>query len=130
MGNLTGLHFAAMSDQGEVITFLLEKRADPTLTTPKGARAIHLAVVCGNINALRSLHLALGHDILNSQSDDGRTPLHEAADAGNGPMVRYLLAHGANRDAKDKEGFTALALAEREKNDEVLKVFEDVELLT
>jgi ankyrin repeat protein len=40
--------------------------------------------------------------------NEGRTPLHAAAEGGKVKVVRVLLEHGANVDAVDNEGRTSL----------------------
>jgi len=42
---------------------------------------------------------------------DGRPPLHYAADYGQGDVIEYLLSKGANVNAKDKHGISALLAA-------------------
>jgi len=47
---------------------------------------------------------------VNATSEAGQTALHIAAQASDG-IVKYLSEHGANLDAKDKQGRTALDVA-------------------
>ncbi|KAJ9594080.1 hypothetical protein L9F63_014492 [Diploptera punctata] len=42
---------------------------------------------------------------------DGRPPLHYAADYGQGDVIQYLLSKGADVNAKDKHGISALLAA-------------------
>ncbi|XP_069684698.1 myotrophin [Periplaneta americana] len=42
---------------------------------------------------------------------NGRPPLHYAADYGQGDVIQYLLSKGANVNAKDKHGISALLAA-------------------
>merc|ERR1711862_126943 len=50
---------------------------------------------------------------INSQNDDGYTPLHHAAWASNTEMVRLLLSYGAKVDIRDQWGQSALDIAKR-----------------
>jgi ankyrin repeat protein len=43
-----------------------------------------------------------------SRADDGSTPLHCASDGVHVGLARFLVEHGANVPAQDKQGFTAL----------------------
>jgi ankyrin repeat protein len=46
-----------------------------------------------------------------SASQDTRAPLHWAASVGALDVTRFLLDHGANADAGDGSGWTALHIA-------------------
>jgi len=56
------------------------------------------------------LFLDAGADV-NQSTTSGDTPLHAAAARDGGQIVRYLVSRGANLDAKDKSGRTALDVA-------------------
>jgi ankyrin repeat protein len=56
------------------------------------------------------LFLDAGADV-NQSTTAGETPLHAAAARDGGQIVRYLVSRGANLDAKDKSGRTALDVA-------------------
>jgi len=61
------------------------------------------------VKFLVELGVDSGVDI-NAANDSGQTALHIAAQASDG-IVKYLAEHGANLDAKDKQGRTALDVA-------------------
>jgi len=48
---------------------------------------------------------------VNARGSKGQTPLHHAAVAGKEPVVKYLIEHGAEVDARDKYNKTALHTA-------------------
>ncbi len=58
------------------------------------------------LDAIRS-----GYDV-NEASDGGYTPLHAAAENNHVDVIRLLLEHGANPNAKVISGETPLAFAE------------------
>jgi len=88
------------------------------------ARFYHLYNVCGNhyssrnnctrttIKIIKYL-ISKGADINSSNADSKWTPLHFAANCGYDCYVKVLLDDGANVDAQDKYGKTALENAER-----------------
>jgi len=53
---------------------------------------------------------------------DGRRPIHFAADFGHTDMVEYLLSKGADVDAMDSHGITALLAAIWEGHTETVKL--------
>ena len=61
------------------------------------------------VTYLVDLGIEAGVDI-NAANDSGQTALHIAAQASDG-IVKFLAEHGANLDAKDKQGRTALDIA-------------------
>ncbi|MFY2023630.1 ankyrin repeat domain-containing protein [Achromobacter dolens] len=48
---------------------------------------------------------------MDAASDDGGTPLMAAAARGNAAIAALLLAHGAEADRRDEEGWNAWAWA-------------------
>lgn len=76
-----------------------------------GVRPLHMAVTRGQI-ALASLLLSHGADV-NAPAERLGAPLHLAVAQPPRPaMVTWLLAHGANVDARDSDGTTPLSLTE------------------
>src|SRR6202041_2083476 len=61
-----------------------------------------------------NLLLAAGADP-NVKAPDGTTPLHEAVQEEQVPLIRALVAGGAKLDAVNKDNLTPLLLAEKPK---------------
>jgi ankyrin repeat protein len=72
-----------------------------------GADDIHSAVQQGDLLKTQNL-IAKDPSVLDSKTEDGRTPLHVAVIGGHKELVEYLIREGANIDAPDKEGRTPL----------------------
>jgi ankyrin repeat protein len=116
---------AASGDVG-AMRILVEGRADPRLLTAEGVSAVHVAAGLGTESgrrdenkAIEALRLVLALDptadvnaaINGGKYGDGRTALHGAAYLGWNDMIRFLASKGANLDAKDMYGMTALEIA-------------------
>src|SRR6185503_14835261 len=117
----TPLMRAARAGDSAVMRALLEKGADPKLTTKEGNTALMFAAGVGyrdkntrgtEAEALEGLKVALetGLDI-NQANTRGETALHGAALRGADSIVQFLVDHGAKLDAKNKQGFTPLDVA-------------------
>ncbi len=61
----------------------------------KAYGAITQAAAAGNVALVEEL-IGQTPDLVSCSSSDGWTPLHVAAHAGQGPVVEFLLAHGAD----------------------------------
>jgi uncharacterized protein len=120
----TPLVRAGKAGDAVVVKFLLEKGADPKLTTRNGINPVMAAAGVGTkeedttgrhktsadmIETIR-LCLAAGVDI-NAADSNGRTALHGAALQGFDPVVQFLVEQGAKLDAKDRNGRTPLDMA-------------------
>jgi 26S proteasome non-ATPase regulatory subunit 10 len=94
------------STSDPLITLLLAKNADPTLTTSTGATALHFAASKSNLDTAKKL---LEHKASARVKDKrGQLPLHRAAAVGNVPMVKLLLQNRSPVNASDGDGCTAL----------------------
>ena len=100
---------------------LLEHGADPKLATKDGTTALMFAAGVGyrdkntrgsESEALEALKLAIeaGLDLRQANSK-GETALHGAASRGADTIVQFLVEHGADLNAKTKQGFTPLDIA-------------------
>jgi ankyrin repeat protein len=106
--------FLRASQSGDLVLMklLLDRGADPKITTVLGVTALHVAAGVGwvegityewseknNVEAVRML-LDLGLDP-NAQADTGRVALHGAAHKGRSEVVQLLVDHGARMDIRD-----------------------------
>lgn len=126
-GNLgegaTPLMRAARNADVDAMRLLLANGADPTLRQKNGTTALMLAAGLGHglgvfakeyatepamLEAVKLL--VAQHVDVNAADDKGETALHFAALASD-PVVGFLAANGANLEAKDKQGRTALDMA-------------------
>jgi len=120
----TPLLRAAKAGDTPVIKLLLEKGADPKAATRNGVNGIMMAANVGTReedmtgrnktqkDAIETitLLLAAGTDI-NGADNQGRTAVHGAALWGMTDVIRFLHENGANLNARDKRGLTALDYA-------------------
>src|SRR5262245_15664814 len=117
----TPLMRAARSADTTVMRMLLEKGADPKLSTSDGNNALMFAAGIGwrdkytrgtETEALEALKIMVGTGLdVRAANGRGETPLHGAADRGADQIVQYLIDHGADINAKNKRGYTPLDAA-------------------
>lgn len=124
-GGLTPLQVAAISGVMQVADLLIRKGAVVDAPCEGGLTALYFAIQNNNAN-LVGLLLSRGAS-LSHRDDFGRTPLHWAC-AVPSPrldgqarlrMVQMLLSKGADREALDNQGKTAMQLAVEAGHDEL-----------
>lgn len=111
---------AARSADVELMHLLIDKGADPKLVGKDNQTALMVAAGVNwndhikgtEAEALEAVKLcvSLGLDV-NTATDKGETALHGAAKRGADSITKYLVEKGANVNARNKRGFTALDLA-------------------
>lgn len=104
---LTRLYKAARHGNLKQVKTLLNKGADPNKTTKCGLSPLHIAAFWGEV---KIVELLLASDAKpNVDNGRGWTPLHSASLnaglQGRKDVIRVLVAHGADKGAKDKYGW-------------------------
>ncbi|ODN95272.1 hypothetical protein L198_04662 [Cryptococcus wingfieldii CBS 7118] len=130
------LHSAAASGNVGLVHYALT-HGQPVNSVLHGVLPLHAACSGGSLSVVRML-IEQGADVnaprLPRRYSDGKkgtapsvgtagsTPLHFAAANGHAPVVQMLLACGADPSKPDKNGHTALDLAELSNHDQVVNV--------
>ena len=111
----TALMWAVAQKHPDVVKSLVEHGADIHLFSTGGFSALFFAARNGDVESARML-LATGADVnevLKTKNDaNGMTPLLLASASGHVPLATFLLEHGANPNATDAYGATALHYTE------------------
>ena len=100
----TPLNYAAESNNLPVAKLLIARGAD---VEGKGSSPLSSAGVNGDFVEMAQLLVENGARV-NTPSPTGWYPLQTAAGRGNIKVTKYLLAQGADPNAADRAGFTAL----------------------
>jgi len=135
----TPLHLASLYGLNNKVIFLLTHGADPNAGTAGNSRPLHYAVLQHRLEVMASLlankadvnagacespQLTIGGEpgrfgltrymfyMTNAPSVCGRTPLHWALVVGSSDTVEMLLSKGADVNAKDQQGHSALYLVD------------------
>lgn len=124
----TALIWAAANSK-KAVELLLENGAEVNIKGVDGMTAFIqsiFGILSGSVTTeVCDLLLKKGEDI-NAQLTDvnatGWTALMFASTNGNLDLVKYLVSKGADVNLKAKDGTTALSLATKEKNAEIIKV--------
>lgn len=106
----TGLHYAAINGNLEIIAILVKANAKLNVPDGLGNTPLHLAADRGQTEAAKLL-LEVGAEV-DPQNKDGMTPLMIAGARGNLDLVRALLAKGASTSKTDYTGRDALSWAQ------------------
>jgi ankyrin repeat protein len=119
------LHCAAMSDNAELVEYLLNFGLKINGSNKKHQTPLWLASRYGNLSVTQVL---LQHHAKISVRDNeyGQTPLHMAAMWGHLKVVKCLVEHGANISAREKRGHTPLERAEKYKRSDVVEYLTNI----
>jgi ankyrin repeat protein len=116
---LTLFEAAAVGDAARVHELLLLEGGFVDLWSPDGFTALHLASFFGHEDVAAEL-LARGADVSAVARNPLRVqPLHSAAAGNHTGVVRVLLEHGADANARQEGGFTPIHAAAQNGNDEL-----------
>ncbi|MEW6283746.1 MAG: ankyrin repeat domain-containing protein [Candidatus Eremiobacterota bacterium] len=119
----TPLFNAVSMNDGPVAELLLRHGANPNHADRGGTTPLHLAVARGFLPMVELLG-AWGATPLTVHRFTGQTPLHDAVLRGQVPIARSLLKMGADPARPDKRGQTALSIARRAGNHELILLLE------
>ncbi len=101
----TALHYAAYSNRGGVIAFLLQKGSKPDVQDILGRLPLHYAAQGEDSHGFEAL---VGKGYVNRRDKNGQTPLALAAEACCESTGRALVLHGADANSRDKAGYSPL----------------------
>jgi ankyrin repeat protein len=96
---------------------------DPGPVSQQAPTILWKAAGSGDFKRIQSL-ISNGADV-NSENEDGLTPLHVAAIHGRGTIVKLLIDHGADVNTKTEDGQTLLHHVAREGHVNVVKLLLD-----
>lgn len=107
----TALGSATLGGQNEVVAYLLEIGADPTIANSQGVTSVHLAARGNQPEILRTLLEAGANP--NAAPGASFSPLLWAARAGALEACELLIEHGADVNFSTAQGTTPLSIAQR-----------------
>lgn len=119
------LGLAAFFRRPAVVEYLLAKGADVSAQArnPMQVTALHAAVADGGHPGIARALIEAGAAV-NMKQRHGWTPLHGATHSGDRATVELLLSRGADVNAANDEGKTALALAREHGHPDIARLLE------
>lgn len=121
----SAFHMAALRDDPETVKKILQlKPAIVDIQKIDGFCALHLAALNDNLNVAKTL-IEKGKAKLNIKTINGSTPLMLAAQQNHLSIVKLLVSEGADINAQDNDGDTALhaALDRKSRPSSILELF-------
>ncbi|KAF4518372.1 hypothetical protein B566_EDAN007099 [Ephemera danica] len=115
----TALIVAAFRNHTEICKILLEAGAAPDIQNEMGRTALIYAVQNENLGLMKML-LDRGVNVEATTKEEGYTALHIASSSyrSSVEMLKLLVSHNANINAKNKKGETPLTNAWEDRNRE------------
>jgi ankyrin repeat protein len=87
---------------------------------PRGT-PLHYAAFCGLHHVVETLAIEFRQDVNSRDFDDESMPLHLASREGHGDVTQILFKHGADTEARTKDGETPLHLASQQNHVELAR---------
>lgn len=116
----TGLHIATQRRDTLWVRFLLQRDADPNIANKAEVTPLQLAVGLGFVEGAEEL--VKGGAQVDVSDKQGETPLIAAVHQRSVPLVKLLLAQGANPDRNDNSGRSARDYVELMNQNTLLKM--------
>jgi ankyrin repeat protein len=132
--NLNLLFHASRENFPEIIDFLLERGADPTLINNKGMSVLHLMAKRGQVEMAKKCFYKVPwnekDDFINESPESGWTPLMAAAENNQLHFAKWLLSERNHEkvnnhtkvNKKMKTGWTAMHAAAKKNNADMVKL--------
>ncbi|MDG0815297.1 ankyrin repeat domain-containing protein [Bdellovibrio svalbardensis] len=117
----TALYFALVNEQPEIALDLIKQGAMVDDISGEGESALLIATTA-NQNDIMNLLIKKKPALVNKASNASTTPLMEAARFGSAKTASILLKAGADKKAKNQNGKTALDIAIKAQNEDVVKL--------
>ena len=115
------LQRAVRKGQDETVKTLIEDGADLYSANVRGQTPLHLASMTDNVDVVRTL-VDGGAAIDVMEPAENIRPLHNCAINGCNQVCEFLLRHGADMDARTRQGDTALHLATKHNNADLVSL--------
>lgn len=122
-GSYTPLHQAILRKKLDIVSTLLENKADPNVATNSGQTALHIAISRNDPQSTKAV-IQAGAD-LSAKDGNGWTPLHLAAAKNRVELVRILLDRGSDINALSEAGGTPLHEASVSGSPELIQLLID-----
>jgi len=117
----TPLHHAIETGHDHIAKYLIVQGADLDLKDENNDSLLHYAAFMGSLE-IADMLLKKGVTSINEGDKENMTPLHLSCERGHPEIVKLLLDHGADIEAKDGMGRTPLAFTAGSRNMEVVHI--------
>lgn len=121
----TPLHIAAAYGHDSIVSTLLLKGADMDIKDHEQRSPLHRAILGGHANVAQTL-LTAGADVTSRYEPFKLSALDVAASLGKVDILRILIRHGADANARHPNGMTVLHTAAFNNSTDVIKVLLEV----